>query len=445
MHRLQIKRLNEWRLNTNKKPLLLLGARQVGKTWLIRGFGKTEYRKMVYVNFEDEDAPRDIFKADFNIDRIITLLNAYAGLKITADDTLIVFDEIQTAPRGITALKYFYEKAPQYQVIAAGSLLGITIHPEESFPVGKVEFLTLYPLGFTEFLAAMEEPGLVELIEKREWNLVNTFHSKLTNYLRYYFFVGGMPEAVFRFSQNRDWNEVRRIQKNILKAYENDFSKHAPKEILPRIKLVWESIPAQLAKENKKFIYGVIKEGARAKDFELAIQWLVDTGLLHKVNNVSKPALPLAAYKELSAFKLYHNDTGLLCAMTKLNAKTILNGDAVFVEFKGALTEQFVFQQLIQNEDLVIHYFTFSNSKYEIDFIIQSGNDEVIPVEVKSGQNLKANSFKLFCEKFQPVTAIRASLSNYHKEDWLINMPLYTVGEYFKTNQLDQSDSVGSR
>lgn len=432
MYRTRINELIDWKINENKKPLVFLGARQVGKTWLVKEFGKAEYRQMVYINFEDEESPRDIFQSDFNIDRIITLLNAYAGLKINAEDTLLVFDEIQTAPRGITSLKYFYERAPQYQIIAAGSLLGVNLHPEESFPVGKVDFLTLYPLNFTEFLLALGETGLVELIGKQEWGMANTFKSKFINYLRYYFFVGGMPEAVLRFSQNRDWNEVRKIQRNILKSYENDFSKHAPKEILPRINMVWESIPAQLAKENKKFIYGIIKEGSRAKDFELAIQWLVDSGLLHKIYSVSKPALPLAAYKELSAFKLYHNDTGLLCAMTKLNARTLLNGDEIFTEFKGALTEQFVFQQLVQNEDLSIHYFTFDKSKFEIDFIIQNEDDEIIPLEVKSGENLKARSFKLFCEKFKPRTAIRSSTSNYHKESWLINVPLYVIGEFFK-------------
>jgi predicted AAA+ superfamily ATPase len=431
MYRTDVKRLNKWKLNKNKKPLILLGARQVGKTWLLQSFGKAEYKQMLYVNFEDDEAPKDIFQSDFDIDRIITLLNAYSGLRISAEDTLLIFDEIQTAPRGITALKYFYEKAPQYHVIAAGSLLGISIHPEDSFPVGKVEFLTLYPLSFTEFLLALNEVGLVELMEKREWELLNTFKSKLINYLRYYFFVGGMPEVVLRFSENKDWNEVRKIQREILKSYENDFSKHAPKEILPRIKMVWESIPAQLAKENKKFIYGIIKEGARAKDFELAIQWLVDSGLLHKVYNVSKSALPLAAYKELSAFKLYHNDTGLLCAMTQLNAKTLLNGDAVFTEFKGAISEQFVFQQLLPNDEIAIHYFTFSNSKYEIDFIIQNANDEIIPIEVKSGENLKARSFKLFCEKFEPNTAIRSSLSNYQIERSLLKVPLYIVDAYF--------------
>ncbi len=431
MYRTDIKRLNKWKLNKNKKPLILLGARQVGKTWLLQSFGKAEYKQVLYVNFEDDGAPKDIFQSDFDIDRIITLLNAYSGLRISAEDTLLIFDEIQTAPRGITALKYFYEKAPHYHVIAAGSLLGISIHPEDSFPVGKVEFLTLYPLSFTEFLLAMNETSLVELMEKREWELLNTFKSKLINYLRYYFFIGGMPEVVLRFSENKDWNEVRKIQREILKSYENDFSKHAPKEILPRIKMVWESIPAQLAKENKKFIYGIIKEGARAKDFELAIQWLVDSGLLHKVYSVSKPALPLAAYKELSAFKLYHNDTGLLCAMTELNAKTLLNGDAVFTEFKGAIAEQFVFQQLLPKEEIALHYFTFSNSKYEIDFIIQNENDEIIPIEVKSGENLKARSFKLFCEKFEPKIAIRTSLSNYQIESKLINVPLYIVDAYF--------------
>jgi predicted AAA+ superfamily ATPase len=435
MYRSHINKLIKWKLKKNRKPLLFLGARQVGKTWLLQAFGKTEYRQMAYVNFEDKHAPKEIFQQDFNIDRIITMLNAYSGLKITPEDTLIVFDEIQTAPQGITSLKYFYENAPEYHIIAAGSLLGVNIHPGESFPVGKVDFLTLYPLNFTEFLWAMGEKGVVELIEKRDWELVNAFAPRLKNYLRYYLYVGGMPEAVLSFSQNRDWNEVREIQKNILKSYENDFSKYAPKEILPRINMVWSNVPTQLAKENKKFIYGVIKEGARAKDFELAIQWLIDSGLLHKVYSVSKPALPLIAYQELSAFKIYHNDTGLLGAMSKLKAKTLLDGDAVFTEFKGALTEQFVFQQLMPNEDVAIHYFPFDNSKYEIDFVIQDEEDVVVPVEVKASENLRAKSFKLYCEKFKPQTAIRTSLSNYRKEDWMTNVPLYIIGNYFKNQR----------
>ena len=430
MYRERINELIKWKLKKNKKPLIFLGARQVGKTWLLQEFGKSEYKQMVYINFEDKDAPKEIFQIDFNIDRIITLLNAYSGLKIMPENTLIVFDEIQAAPQGITSLKYFYEKAPQYQIIAAGSLLGINIHPGESFPVGKVEFLTLYPLNFTEFLLAIGEAGIVELIEKREWELVNTFSAKLTNYLRYYFFVGGMPEAVWSFSQHRDWNEVRKIQNEILKSYENDFSKHAPKDILPRINLVWKSIPAQLAKENRKFFYGMVKEGARAREYEMAIQWLMDSGLLHKVYCVSKPALPLVAYRELSAFKIYHNDTGLLSAMSNLNTKTLLKGDTVFTEFKGALTEQFVFQQLLLNEKLSIHYYQINN-RFEIDFVIQNQDDEIIPVEAKSGEALNAKSFKVYCENFHPLKAIRTSLANYREESWMTNVPLYIIGNYF--------------
>jgi len=430
MYREKLNSLKQWKLKKNKKPLVFLGARQVGKTWLLQEFGKTEYKQMVYVNFEDKDAPKDIFQQDFNIERIITLLNAYSELKIEPENTLLVFDEIQTALQGITSLKYFYEKAPQYQIIAAGSLLGINIHPGESFPVGKVEFLTLYPLSFVEFLLAMNETGIVELIEKQEWELLNSFSNKLINYLRYYFFVGGMPETVLNFSQNRDWNEVRQIQLNILKSYENDFSKHAPKDILPRINFVWKSIPAQLAKDNRKFFYGVVKEGARAREYEMAIQWLIDSGLLHKVYSISKPALPLVAYRDLSAFKIYHNDTGLLAAMSNLNAKTLLNGDAVFTEFKGALAEQFVFQQFLLNEKLSVHYFQINN-RLEIDFVIQNENDEIIPVEAKSGENLATKSLKRYVETYQPVKAIRTSLTNYKKESWMTNVPLYLIGDFF--------------
>jgi len=431
VYRKILNKLIEWKLNKNKKPLIFLGARQVGKTWLIQEFGKTEYKQMVYINFEDSQELRETFLPDLNTKRLITNFELYSSLKITPEDTLIVLDEIQAAPRGITSLKYFCENAPEYQIIAAGSLLGVNIHPGESFPVGKVDFLQLHPMSFYEFLLAMDENGLARILDEKLWDVLPSFSEKFKEFLKYYFYIGGMPEVVAHFSQHRDWNVARQLQNKILKSYESDFSKYASKEILPRINMVWESIPAQLTKENKKFIYGVIKEGARAKDFELAIQWLVDSGLLHKVYSVSKPALPLVAYKELSAFKLYHNDIGLLGAMTKLNAKTLLNGDDIFTEFKGAMTEQFVFQQLVLNEDLAIHYFSFDSSKYEIDFIIQNENDEIIPVEAKSGENLKARSFKLFCEKFQPKTAIRTSLSNYRKESWMTNVPLYIIGNYF--------------
>ncbi|GHU68964.1 ATPase [Bacteroidia bacterium] len=429
MYRIKYKQLLQWKLDKDKKPLVFLGARQVGKTYLIKEFGKNEYPQMVYVNFDNKNAPKSIFWQDFDIKRIITELEIYSGLQITPENTLIVFDEIQSAEQGITSLKYFYENTPEYQIIAAGSLLGINIHEGESFPVGKVNYLQLYPMSFYEFLLAMGENGLVRILDEHLWDFLPSFSAKFQEFLRYYFYIGGMPEVVSVFAQDRDWKKARKIQNEILKNYQNDFSKYAPKEILPRINMVWENIPAQLAKENKKFIYGIIKEGARAKDFELAIQWLVDAGLLHKVYSVTKPALPLVAFQYLSAFKLYHNDVGLLAAMSKLNAKTLLYGDAVFTEFKGALAEQFVFQQLRLNEDLSIHYFTFENSKYELDFLIQTEDDKIIPVEVKSGTNLKAHSFKLFCEKYNPQTAIRTSLSDFRQESWMTNVPLYIIGE----------------
>ncbi|KXK20849.1 MAG: ATPase [Candidatus Parvibacillus calidus] len=352
-------------MGRNRKPLLFLGARQVGKTFLLQEFGKTEYKQLAYINFEQPNAPRSLFETDFDADRIITVLNAYCSLKINAEDTLIVFDEIQAAPKGLTALKYFYENASEYHVIGAGSLLGVTIHPEESFPVGKVDFMKLYPMSFYEFLLAISEVGMAELIEKKDLENLHYFHLKLIQYLRYYLFVGGMPEAVKDFAENRDWGSTRHIQNQILASYRSDFSKHAPKEILPRITMVWDSIPAQLSKENKKFIYGVIKHGARAKEFELAIQWLTDAGLLHKVFNTSRAALPLVAYHELSAFKLFHNDVGLLGAMSRLNAKTIALGDTIFSEFKGALAEQYVFQQLsqIETHDIFIIPLIIANMK----------------------------------------------------------------------------------
>jgi predicted AAA+ superfamily ATPase len=433
MYRTKTNNLKKWKLSPKRKPLVFLGARQVGKTYLIQAFGKVEYKQVAYVNFEQPNAPKNLFDADFDTDRIITVLNAFCQIKITAEDTLIVFDEIQAAPQGITALKYLYEDAPQYHIIAAGSLLGVNIHPNESFPVGKVDFLQLYPMSFYEFLLAMSENGIAELIEKRDLENLKFFNGKLINLLRYYLYIGGMPEVVADFVENRDWQQARNIQNQILNSYRNDFSKHAPKEILPRINMVWNSIPAQLSKENKKFIYGVIREGARAKDFELAIQWLTDAGLLHKIFNVSKPDLPLVAYQELSNFKLFHNDVGLLAAMTNLNSKTIVEGDAIFEEFKGSLTEQYVFQQLIQRENLSIFYHTFENSKYELDFIIQNEDGEVIPMEVKAGENLKSPSFKLFCEKHKPQKAIRTSLTDYKEEEWMTNLPLYAINTITNT------------
>jgi len=419
MYRTKVNDLIKWKISKRRKPLVLLGARQVGKTYLLQEFGQKNYKQVAYINFERPGAPVHLFEVDFDADRIVTILNAYCKIRINAADTLIIFDEIQMAPKGITALKYLYEDAPQYHVIAAGSLLGVGIHPGESFPVGKVELMRLYPMSFYEFLLAMDEQGISDILLNKDVENLSFFKNKLINYLRYYLYIGGMPEAVFDFVENRDWQQVRIIQNQIIDSYRNDFSKHAPKEVLPRINMVWDSIPSQLSKENKKFIYGVIKEGARAKDFELAIQWLTDAGLLHKVYNTNKPALPLVAYQELSAFKLFHNDVGLLGAMSKLNAKTIAEGDAIFSEY--------VFQQLIQESELSVFYHTFDNSKYELDFLIQTANGEVIPIEVKSGENVKSNSFRLFCQKNSPQKAIRTSLADYKVESWMINLPLYAI------------------
>ena len=428
MYRRKIKQLLEWKLDKNRKPLVLLGARQVGKTYLLQEFGKSEYKQMVYINFERADEMKDVFQHDLDPKRLIMAFEFYSGLKITPEDTLIVLDEIQAVKRGITSLKYFYEEAREYQIIAAGSLLGTNIHPNESFPVGKVDMMTLYPMSFYEFLLAMgEENGLAKILKEKQFDMMSLFSKKFIEFLRYYFYVGGMPEAVAAFAENRDWKKARQIQNKIIKNYQSDFSKHAPKEILPRINMVWNSIAAQLAKENKKFIYGVLKEGARAKDFELAIQWLTDAGLLHKIYAVSKPALPLIAYQDFSAFKLYHNDIGLLGAMSKLNAKTLINGNEVFEEFKGALTEQYVFQQLLLNEEISLNYYPFENGRYELDFIIQNENGELVPIEVKASENLRAKSFKYFCEKYKPAKAIRTSLADYKEENWMTNLPLYAI------------------
>ena len=426
MYREAITQLNDWKEDKFRKPLILRGARQVGKTWLLQEFGRTSYAKFVYVNFEDTPALQNIFIADFDIDRIITVLQIHSGVTITAEDTLIVFDEIQSAERGITSLKYFCEKMPQYHIVAAGSLLGMGLHSSISFPVGKVDFLDLRPLSFNEFLLSLNESELVKALKAKKWSIVTVFTEKLKEYLRYYFYVGGMPEVVDAFTQTRDWQLVRRIQNRILNSYEGDFSKHAPNETVPRIRMVWQSVPSQLAKENKKFVYGMIKEGARAKDYELAIQWLIDCGLLLKSHRVSKPGMPLAAYQDLSAFKLFLHDVGLLGAMAGLDARTIIDGDDIFTEFKGALTEQYVMQQLRLDGERYIGYWTNERSTSEVDFVIQEKGD-VIPIEVKSGESLKARSFKLFCEKYKPIKAVRTSLSDYREESWMTNVPLYAM------------------
>lgn len=418
--------LSAWKENKFRKPLVVRGARQTGKTWLLKEFGRTAFKNTVYLNFEETPYLQSLFKNDFDIQRIITTLQIHAQTTITPEDTLIILDEIQSAENGITSLKYFCENAPGYFVAAAGSLLGMGLHNNTSYPVGKVEFLDLRPMSFSEFLEALGETALAETIKKRDWEVVTLFHHKLIEYLKYYFYVGGMPEVIHRFAETRDWEVVRQLQHQILRSYEGDFSKHAPAEIVPRIRMVWQSIPAQLARENKKFMFGVLREGARAKDFELAIQWLVDCGLLLKCHRVTKPGLPLIAYQELSVFKLFLLDTGLMAAMAGLNIRTLIEGNELLTEFKGALAEQYVMQQLVAGADRYIGYWTNERSTSEVDFVIQE-DSRVIPFEVKSGENLHARSFRLFCEKFKPDRAIRTSLTIYKEESWMTNIPLYGI------------------
>ena len=431
MLRTEIANLITWKNSKSRKPLIIRGARQVGKTWLMKEFGKKKYKQTIYINFESSKHLISIFNTDFDIQRILTALQIETGIVCNATNTLIIFDEIQEAPGAITSLKYFYETAPEYHIIAAGSLLGVALHQHTSFPVGKVKFIDLYPLSFTEFLIAIGQKDLIYLLENKDWDLIKSFKEKFILLLKQYYFIGGMPEAVSTFSKNNNFNEVREIQNSILDAYEQGFSKHAPLEIVPRIRMVWNSISAQLAKENRKFIYGLIKKGARAKDFELAITWLIDCGLVHKINRISKPAIPLKAYTDLSAFKLFLVDIGLLNAMGNVDIKTLLEGNSIFEEFKGAITEQFVLQQLLYSKEFDIYYWSAEKSNAEIDFLIQYMG-QIIPIEVKAEENLQAKSLKVFCKKYEPKLAIRTSMSNYRKKNWLINVPLYAIGQLQK-------------
>lgn len=426
MYRYAIEMLVKWKNSPYRKPLIIKGARQVGKTWLVKKFASIYYKKFIYVNFEEQIELRNLFRKNLNVSRILSELEAFYSIKIEVQDTLIFFDEIQEAENGLTVLKYFCENAPEYNVIVAGSLLGMLIHQKVSFPVGKVEFLTLYPMNFIEFLLAKKESGLVELIQNRSWESIELFSSKFTDLLKQYLYIGGMPYVVKNFIKKEDWQLARLQQKEIIDAYEEDFSKHAPVDLMPRIQQVWKSLPTQLSKENKKFIYGVIREGARAREYELAIQWLIDTGLIYKVHNVSAPRLPLAAYMETSIFKIYCNDVGLLGAMAGLTSKTIVLGNEIFKEFKGALTEQYAFQQMIQENTL--YYWSKPNAKQEIDFLLQK-DDKIIPIEVKAGVNLKAKSLRQFVIENHSELAYRISLINYRKEEWLINLPLYCISQ----------------
>lgn len=426
MYRAAIEKLYRWKASKRRKPLIIEGARQVGKTWLMKEFGSRAYADTVYINFDSNSRMAELFASDLNTDRLIMGIELYAGKKINADNTLLLFDEVQEVPRALTSLKYFYEDAPQYHIICAGSLLGIALHGGTSFPVGKVDFLSLYPLSFKEFLAATAGERFVQLLDSQDYPMITPFKQTYIDALKQYYFVGGMPEAVQSFVEEKDFNEVRSIQKRILAAYEQDFSKHAPIEIVPKIRMVWNSIPSQLAKENKKFIYGLVREGGRAKDYEAAIMWLCDCGLVHKISRVNAAGIPLKAYEDLKTFKLFIVDVGLLGCMTGLRQRTLLDGNDLFSEFKGALTEQYVCQQFQTIDDLGVYYYTNDRGSCEVDFILDTG-EQIVPVEVKAEVNLKAKSLKTYREKFSLAISVRTSMADYRKEDWLVNLPLYAV------------------
>ena len=426
MQRYALEQLIAWKNKENHKPLVIQGARQVGKTWLMQEFGKKYYRQVAYINFDIDAKSKEIFDTDYDTDRLIMDIGLSSKIKINPEDTLIILDEIQECPRALTSLKYFRENAPQYDIIVAGSLLGVACHEGTGFPVGKVSFMNLYPLSFEEFLLAMNEERFVELLRKKDFKTIKLFNNKYQKLLKQYCYVGGMPEVVKDFIENKDFESVREIQKEILSAYEEDFTKHIPANTVAKIRLLWKSIPAQLRKKNKKFIYGAVKEGARARDFEAALSWLINSGLIYRVNKITKPDLPIMAYEDFSAFKLFILDVGLLGAMTHLEAETIIDGNRIFEEFKGAIAEQYVLQQFKTIKDLLIFYWSNETSRAEIDFVIQI-KSSVVPVEVKAETNLQAKSLKVYMEKFKPNYAIRTSMADYKKINSLIDIPMYAI------------------
>lgn len=417
--------LKKWKESPTRKPLILQGARQVGKTYILKEFGAREYSEVVYINCDDNNDMQNMF-VDYDVDRIIRSMSAISGVSIKPSTTLLILDEIQEVERGLASLKYFCEKAPEYHVAVAGSLLGITLHEGTSFPVGKVDMLYMYPMDFEEFLLAMGKEQLVELLRNNSWAALTPLRGMLTELLRQYYFVGGMPEAVKTYVERGDIWEVRSIHSKIIDAYRNDMSKHVPKQQVQRINMVWNSVPSQLARDNKKFIYGALRKGARANDFEIAIQWLVDSGLVHKVHRISKPVVPLKFYEDMASFKLFLLDCGLLGALSETPPEQILIGDNVFEEYKGAFTENYVLQQLKSLPRTFVYYYSNDNSTLEIDFVVQH-EAHVIPIEVKAEENLRAKSLRQFVTDNSGLHGVRFSMSDYREQDWLTNVPLWAV------------------
>ena len=431
MERKAYSQLLAWKNNPHHKPLILNGARQVGKTWLLKHFGEKEYRNVAYVNCDRSPQMEMILREGFDMSRIIRNISAMTNVDIRPHETLIILDEIQSIPKGLSSLKYFCEDAPDYDVAVAGSLLGLQLHRGESFPVGKVDMLKLYPMTFGEFLLAKGEKVKKEALDNKEYETMSAVSPLYVELLRQYYFTGGMPAAVSAFIEGQPLHTVRQIQKDILNDYIRDFSKHAPGNEVPRINLVWNSIPSQLGKENRKFIYGMLKKGARAKEFELAIQWLVDCGLVYKIPRTSKVAMPVRFYVDFSAFKLYLLDVGLFGAMVNAPASEILIGSNIFSEYKGTFTELYVLQQMVTVRDLDIYYYSTDDSRTEIDFIVQH-EGKVTPVEVKAEENLRAKSLRQVVSNDPSLHGLRFSMSDYRQEDWLDNVPLYGVESYFE-------------
>lgn len=430
MKRKIYKQLLKWKRNVDRKPLMLLGARQVGKTWIMQHFGEKEYKNVAYINCDDEPRMKQLFELDYNIDRILITIQAITGVRITPADTLIILDEIQEIPRGLHSLKYFCEKAPEYHVMVAGSLLGVTLGKGESFPVGKVDMLTMYPMDYEEYLDATGNEGWIELLHSKDWGLIDIMKPKMTELLRQYYFVGGMPGVVSKFIENTDLQQVRTLQRDILEAYRRDISKHTSAAESTRIREVLDSLPSQLARENKKFIYGAVRKGSRAKDFELAIQWLVDAGIVYKVSRIKEPKMPLKFYEDMDVFKLFLLDCGLLACMTDASADQMLIGDNVFTEFKGAFTEQYVLQQLLAL-GLKPYYWSNTKTPSEIDFVIQD-SQRVIPIEVKAEENVRARSLAQFIKDTPGLKGLRISMKGYVDQEWMENIPLIAIGTYFE-------------
>ncbi len=428
MNREALEYLMKWKESKFRKPLIIKGARQVGKTWLMRKFGENYYSSVAYINFENNDRMKQLFDKDYDIDRLIFGLQIESNTQID-ENTLVIFDEIQEVPKALTSLKYFKENAPQYHVLAAGSALGVGLHEGYSFPVGKVDFLNLYPMTFLEFLQASENNQLVDLIKSRDFDLMTVFKDKLIDLLKHYYFIGGMPEAVFVYQETYDLNQVRDVHRRLIDGYEQDFSKHVPNLLLPRVRMAWQSIPAQLSRENRKFVYGLVKEGARAREYEIALQWLFDMNVAAKVVRITKPDIPLNAYQDPNSFKIFMNDVGLLSTLSNLDMKRLLEGNQIFEEFKGALTEQFVFQEIRSLDNLTPHYWSADRSSAEVDFVIEY-EGKIVPIEVKATNNLRGKSLKSYFDRYHPEKSIRTSLADFRDEGWLINIPLYALSQF---------------